>query len=109
VPSDIRYSSNCGVVYIWIISLLGGLSSGTLGISASSIFNPIVIGMGVPPLVATSTGMYMVMYSTCASTVMYLSYGTLDIYYASWFSVWGSVGIMVSFSIVEAIIRKYNR
>ena len=51
--------------------------SGALGLGGGSIFNPIMITMGVPPVVSTSTGMYMVMYSTAASTLMYLGYGTL--------------------------------
>lgn len=106
-PSDIRYSGCLSVAKMMLSSTIGGVLSGTLGISAGSIINPVIIGMGSPPLVATSTGMYMALYSTCASTVMFMSYGTLNVYFALWFSVWGSAGIMVSFSIVEALIRKY--
>jgi len=57
----------------------GGLISGALGIGGSSIFNPVMISFGVPPIVATSTGMFMVMYSTGASTVMYMTYGTVNV------------------------------
>lgn len=77
VPSDIRYDGK-QLVLLLFFAFFGGLISGTLGIGGSSIFNPVMISMGVPPLVSTSTGMYMVMYSTGASTVMYLSYGTFD-------------------------------
>lgn len=108
VPSDIRYNGK-QLVLLLTFAFFGGLVSGTLGIGGSSIFNPVMISMGVPPLVSTSTGMYMVMYSTGASTVMYLSYGTFNFSFALWLSFWSSVGIMVGVSIVDHLVTKYKR
>ena len=108
MSSDIRYSGQ-QLVYLLVSALFGGMVSGALGLGGGSIFNPIMIAMGVPPLVSTSTGMYMVMYSTAASTLMYLGYGTLQIVVGLWLSFWGSAGIMVGVSIVDSLIKKYNR
>ena len=108
IPSDIRYDGQ-QMVRLLTFAFLGGFISGTLGIGGSSIFNPVMIAMGVPPLVATSTSMYMVMYSTGASTVMYLSYGAFNFPFGIWLSFWGSVGICVGVSIVDHLIRKYKR
>jgi len=87
----------------------GGFVSGALGLGGGSIFNPVMISLGVPPLVSTSTGMYMIMYSTAASTVMYLSYGTFNFPFALWLSFWCSMGIMVGVSIVDHLVKKYKR
>lgn len=108
VPSDIRYDGR-QLTYLLFFAFSGGLISGTLGIGGSSIFNPVMISLGVPPLVSTSTGMYMVMYSTGASTVMYLSYGTFNFSFALWLSFWSSMGIMVGVSIVDHLVKKYKR
>jgi uncharacterized membrane protein YfcA len=51
----------------------------------------------------------MVMYSTFASTFMFLTYGTLNLGYSLWLSFWSSMGIMVGVSIVDHLIKKYNR
>ena len=46
--------------------------SGALGLGGGSIFNPLLLSMGVPPKVASATGMYMIIFSTGASTVTYV-------------------------------------
>lgn len=83
--------------------------SGALGLGGGTIFNPMMITLGVPPLVATSTAVYMIIYSSAASTVIYLSYGAFDLYFALWISFWCSIGIVVSVNIVEIIIKRYRR
>jgi uncharacterized membrane protein YfcA len=80
VPSDIRYNGS-QLVYLVIFSLLGGWVSGALGLGGGTIFNPMMITLGVPPLVATSTAVYMIIYSSAASTVIYLSYGGIGFLY----------------------------
>ena len=55
---------------IW--SFVGGLIAGSLGLGGSIIFQPLLLSMGVPPTVASATGMYMVLFSTGAVTVIYI-------------------------------------
>lgn len=57
------------------VSLFGGFVSGAFGLGGGSIFNPVLIELGVPPSVSSATGMYMVMLSNMATSVMYASYG----------------------------------
>lgn len=90
-----------------MFAFCGGWVSGAIGLGGGSIFNPLMISMGVPPLVATSTAMYMIIYSSTASTVIYFSYGALDLTFAAWISFWCSIGILISVSIFERIIKKY--
>jgi len=59
--------------------------------------------------VSTSTGMYMIMYSSAASTIIYLAYGTLNIPFAIWLSFWSSMGIIVGISMINIIIKQYKR
>jgi uncharacterized membrane protein YfcA len=92
-----------------VFAFCGGWVSGAIGLGGGSIFNPLMISMGVPPLVATSTAMYMIIYSSTASTVIYFSYGALDLTFAAWISFWCSIGILISVSIFERIIKKYQR
>ena len=108
MPSDIRYNGK-QLVYLLFFAFWGGFISGALGLGGGSVFNPVMISLGVPPLVSTSTGMYMIMYSTAASTVMYISYGTFNVAFALWISFWCSMGIMVGVSIMDHLIKKYKR
>ena len=73
------------------------------------MFNPLMIELGVPPTVSTSTGMYMIMFSTCASSIIYISYGALNTTFALWLGFWSVVGILVGMILVDSMIKKYNR
>ena len=52
-----------------VFSFFGGWVSGALGLGGGSIFNPLLLGLGCPPKVASSTGMYMMIWSTGASII----------------------------------------
>jgi uncharacterized membrane protein YfcA len=92
-----------------LFSVLGGWTSGALGLGGGSIFNPVMISLGVPPMVSSSTSMYMIMYSSAASTIVYLTYGTLDFNFALWLSFWSSVGIMIGISVISNIVKAQKR
>ena len=77
-----------------IFSFIGGLVSGAFGLGGGSIFNPLLIEMGVPPSVSAATGMYMVMVSSLATSAMYATYGTLDFEYVAWLGLWTVLGLI---------------
>ena len=68
-----------------------------------------MIELGVPPTVSTSTGMYMIMFSTFASSVVYISYGALNEEFAVWLGFWSIIGIIGGITLVDSLIKRYNR
>lgn len=75
--SDIKYRGK-PLMYLLFFAFIGGWVSGAFGLGGGSVFNPLMIELGVPPTVSTSTGMYMIMFSTAASSVIYITYGALN-------------------------------
>lgn len=55
-----------------MVGFVGGWVAGALGLGGGAIFNPILLEMGLPAKVSSSTGMYMIMFSTGASCAIYL-------------------------------------
>lgn len=108
IPSDIRYTGK-PLRLLLIFAFFGGWVGGALGLGGGSIFNPLMISLGVPPSVSTSTGMYMVMISSAATTIIYLIYGQLNIPFSIWLSFWCSMGIVVGISTINLIIKQYKR
>jgi uncharacterized membrane protein YfcA len=82
-------------------SFLGGWVSGALGLGGGSIFNPLLLSLGCPPKVASSTGMYMIIFSTGASTVAYIVSGLLEIEYAGWIGGWCIVGTIIGMILLK--------
>ena len=91
------------------LSFLGGWVSGALGLGGGSIFNPLLLGLGCPPKVASATGMYMMIFSTGASIVTMLLNDRLNLsygFYIGFFCVFGSVIGMHS---LNYVMRKLGR
>ena len=108
VENDIRYKGK-PLFYLLFFAFWGGWVGGALGLGGGSIYNPLMIALGVPPSVSTATGMYMIMLSTSASSVMYISYGAMPINYAIWLSVWCSAGIVLGITAINYIMKKSSR
>jgi uncharacterized membrane protein YfcA len=108
VQSDLQYDGK-PLFYLMVFAFIGGWVSGAFGLGGGSVFNPLMIELGVPPTVSTSTGMYMIMFSTFASSFIYISYGALDIPFAIWLGFWSVIGILLGINIVNSYIAKQNR
>ena len=76
-------------------SFVGGWVSGALGLGGGSIFNPLLLSMGCNPIVASATGMYMIIFSTGASTITYIFANMLDITYGLWIGSFCILGTMI--------------
>ena len=49
------------------------------------------------------------MFSTFASSVIYISYGALNQEFALWLGFWSIIGIIGGIVMVNSLIKKYNR
>ena len=72
--SDLHYNAKT-VIKLFGVSFLAGWVAGALGVGGGSIFNPILISMGVPPMVSSATGKYMILFSRISSSIVYIVYG----------------------------------
>ena len=87
----------------------GGWVAGALGLGGGVIYNPLLMAMGVPPKVSSSTGMYLVMFSTVATSSMYLIFGNLIVDYGLWIAAWSCVGSIIGLKGANWYMKKYNR
>ena len=53
--------------------------------------------------------MYMIMFSTFASSIIYITYGALNQEFAIWLGFWSIIGIIAGISLVDTLIKRYNR
>ena len=54
--------SGMGLVRLLAGSVAGGMV-GALGLGGGVVFNPVLLGLGVPPTVVAATSMFLIMYS----------------------------------------------
>jgi len=93
VESDLVFTGENSRLYgVLALGFGGGFVAGALGLGGGVIFNPYLIGMGVPPKVSSSTGMYLIMYSKVAAVTVYILSGKLNLAYGFWIAGWSFLG-----------------
>ena len=68
--SDLKFSPNV-VRKLVLVSLAGGWVAAALGLGGGSIFNPVLLSMGIPPAVSSNTGMYLVMFTQVNTSIKF--------------------------------------
>lgn len=89
--------------------MIGGWSTGALGLGGGVLFNPLLMSMGHQPKVAAATGMYMVIFSTGAATTIYIIMGTLNMQYGLWISAIVLVTTIIGMIFFQLFMNKLNR
>ena len=108
VPSDLVFTGDV-LRNVSLLGFGGGFVAGALGLGGGVIFNPYLIGMGVPPKVSSATGMYLIMYSKIASVTVYVLAGKLNMPYSFWISGWSSIGAILGLYGSNWYMNKFGR
>ncbi len=71
-----------------LASLVAGTLATSLGIGGGIIYNPLLMSIGVPPLVSAATTMYVVMYRSLGSLLQFIILDRIMYDYAVWLGFW---------------------
>ena len=74
VKSDLIFNRK-NISVLVCLGFFGGLVAGALGLGGGVIFNPVLLTLGLPPLVSGASGLYLVTFSKVATSVVYIIYG----------------------------------
>ena len=61
------------------------------------------------PQAATATGMYMILFSSAATTLAFLTFGGLPIQLALWIGLWSVIAIVISLRVVAKFVQRTNK
>jgi len=106
--SDVKFTK-AAISKLVIFAFAGGWVSGALGLGGGAIFNPLLLSMGVPPSVASATGMYMILYSTSGSSIIYIMYKMLNMQFGFWIGFWCSLGSLLGLYMLNKVVKKFDR
>ena len=92
-----------------VFSFLGGFVAGALGLGGGAIFNPLLLGMGVPPKVASSSGGYMIIFSSAAAVMTYLLADLINLSYGMWVGGFCIVGTLLGMYLLNSLLQRWKR
>jgi hypothetical protein len=105
---DVEWNPTNTVVYP-CICFFAGFFAGLFGVGGGIVKGPLMLQMGVNPLVASGTVAVMIMYTSVAATTMFIAFGTLTWDYALFLFVVGLLSTVVGQHVVSELVREYKR
>ena len=76
---DVEWNETNTLIYPCIV-FFAGFTAGLFGIGGGIVKGPLMLQMGIHPLVASGTVAVMIMYTSVAATTMFMAFGTLTWY-----------------------------
>ena len=80
-----------------------------VGLGRGAFFSSLFLSYGISPIVASATGMYMVMFSNISSCLLYAFSGVLDIPLALWLGSFSLVGTIIGIKVINAVIKNTGK
>ena len=87
----------------------GGWVAGALGLGGGCVYNPALLAMGVPPIVSSASGLYLVTFSKIAACLVYFLNGELNVRYGFWIGCWSTVGMICGIIATKCYMKKTGR
>lgn len=81
IAGDVEWNERNTIIYPCLV-FFAGFFAGMFGIGGGIVKGPLMLQMGVHPLVASATCAVMIMFTSVAATTMYIAFGTLTWDYA---------------------------
>ena len=106
---DIRYNDNKKLWTLIGLGFVGGCVAGALGLGGGCVYNPALLALGIPPIVSSASGLYLVTFSKIASCLVYFLNEELDIPYGFWIGAWSAVGMFVGVLMTTFYMKKTGR
>ena len=108
VDSDLRFEGKSLSIVLGL-GFFGGWVAGALGLGGGTIYNPMLISLGVPPKTSSATGMYLIAFSTLSTSVLFIIFGQLLLDYGLWMGFWSCVGAMAGLKGANWYMKKFDR
>ena len=105
---DVEWNERNTVIYP-LLCIFAGLIAGMFGVGGGIIFGPMMLEMGVHPLVASATSAVMIFFTAITATTSYITFGALIYDYGFYLFFISIVATAFGQVVVGHIVTKYKR
>jgi uncharacterized membrane protein YfcA len=108
VEGDVEWNERNTLIYPFLC-IFAGFCAGMFGVGGGIVKGPLMLEMGVHPLVAAGTVAVMIFMTSISATTSYMAFGTLTYDYAYFLFCFGLVATAVGQLGVGYLVKKYKR
>lgn len=108
VEGDVEWNERNTIIYPFLC-IFAGFCAGMFGVGGGIVKGPLMLEMGVHPMVASGTVAVMIFMTSVSATTSYMAFGTLTYDYAYFLFCFGLVATAVGQLGVGYLVKKYKR
>jgi uncharacterized membrane protein YfcA len=95
--------------YLVMFSYVSGIGAGMLGIGGGMILNPIMLGLGFMPEVASAVSAFSVLFTSSSTTTQFIIQGSISLRDSAVFLVISAIGSIIGALLISHLVKKYRR
>nr|CAG4717677.1 unnamed protein product [Naegleria fowleri] len=108
LEGDIRWTTR-NVTLIPLVFFTAGLAASLLGIGGGLVVGPLLLEMGVHPLVGVATSSFTVLLTGSSTAIQFLIMGVVSWDYFCWYFVCGILSGIAGQVVVALLMKRFNR
>ncbi len=106
--SDIKWNKRVIIKYS-LFALFTGLLSGLLGIGGGLLLGPLLLELGIHPIVSTATSNFLVVFISSSTSVQYSLMGMMNFNYGSVCTILSTVGSYFGTLMIQRYLERTGR
>lgn len=108
VKGDVVWNTHSIIKFV-IFACIAGFISGAVGLSGGILFTPLFLDFGIAPSVASGTSMFMAMFATLSSSILFMFGGYTIYQFAFWLSAFSIIGTAVGITVIMGAVKKSGK
>jgi uncharacterized membrane protein YfcA len=106
--SDIKWTNQLIIKYP-IFAFSAGLFSGLLGMGGGLILGPLLLELGIHPVVSTATSNFLVVFISSSTTIQYILLGMMNFNYGLSCTLFSTIGSYIGTYLIQKYLEKTKR
>lgn len=108
LPDDVLWDRKTTTKYP-VLCVSAGLCAGMFGIGGGIVKGPLMLEMGLLPVVASATSSFMILFTSGTAAINYAILGSLDVYYAPSLFLTGLVSTLLGQWGLSSLMKRFNK
>jgi uncharacterized membrane protein YfcA len=104
---DIKWTA-CNLFFLPSFFGMAGFFASLLGIGSGMLKAPILVELGLEPVVAAATSTYMILFTASITVAQYTFLGRMPFDYGVWFAMVGFFAALLGQLVIGYIVKKYK-
>jgi uncharacterized membrane protein YfcA len=106
--SDIKWSKEIIFKYP-IYAFFGGIMAGLLGIGGGLILGPMLLDLGINPIISTATSNFLVLFTSSSTTIQFIILGMMNFKYGLVCTICSTLGSFIGTILIQKLIEQTRR